>query len=151
LLQPRAHHTDLRSYAIRRVRDAFKENAKVTDAKALENLIAHGTASLKLIRRQVRGVRYWGCVVSHYMLHRARLETCTHASALSSSRPTLACVYVCACDMCIHNTYTTTRQKHSPLVLYVCPPGSHTDPCFRQRRLQSATYRMSKRKYQNKT
>lgn len=42
-----------RSYAVRRVRDAFRTNRTVSDPTAVEKLITEGQQTLALIRRQV--------------------------------------------------------------------------------------------------
>uniref|UniRef100_A0A3Q0SY45 Si:ch211-152c8.4 n=1 Tax=Amphilophus citrinellus TaxID=61819 RepID=A0A3Q0SY45_AMPCI len=41
------------TYALRRVRDAFKANRKVEDPKAVERLMEEGQQTLALIQRQV--------------------------------------------------------------------------------------------------
>ncbi|CAF94505.1 unnamed protein product [Tetraodon nigroviridis] len=42
-----------RSYAVRRVRDAFRTNRTVSDPAAVEKLITEGQQTLSLIQRQV--------------------------------------------------------------------------------------------------
>ncbi|XP_074478436.1 LYR motif-containing protein 4 isoform X1 [Sebastes fasciatus] len=42
-----------RTYALRRVRDAFRANRTVEDPKAVERLIVEGRQTLALIQRQV--------------------------------------------------------------------------------------------------
>ncbi|XP_030625555.1 LYR motif-containing protein 4 [Chanos chanos] len=42
-----------RTYALRRVRDGFRENRNVDDPKALEQLLNRGWDSLAVIQRQV--------------------------------------------------------------------------------------------------
>lgn len=42
-----------RSYALRRIRDAFKENRNLTDLAAVNDQIAEGTKNLEIIKRQV--------------------------------------------------------------------------------------------------
>ncbi|KAM4543607.1 LYR motif-containing protein 4 [Fundulus diaphanus] len=42
-----------RTYALRRVRDAFRANGKVEDPKAVEKLVEEGEQMLALIQRQV--------------------------------------------------------------------------------------------------
>ncbi|XP_039983053.1 LYR motif-containing protein 4 [Xiphias gladius] len=42
-----------RTYAMRRVRDAFRANRKVEDPKAVERLVEEGQQMLALIQRQV--------------------------------------------------------------------------------------------------
>lgn len=42
-----------RSYALRRIRDAFRENRNLTDLAAVNDQIAEGTKSLEIIKRQV--------------------------------------------------------------------------------------------------
>ncbi|MBN3308031.1 LYR motif-containing protein 4 isoform X2 [Amia ocellicauda] len=42
-----------RTYALRRVRDSFKENGAMEDPKAIEELLNKGRESLAVIRRQV--------------------------------------------------------------------------------------------------
>ncbi|XP_061876797.1 LYR motif-containing protein 4 [Entelurus aequoreus] len=42
-----------RTYALRRVRDAFRANRKVDDPKRVETLMLDGWQSLALIKRQV--------------------------------------------------------------------------------------------------
>lgn len=42
-----------RTYALRRVRDAFHENRNVTDPAAVEKLIQDAHTNLQVIRRQV--------------------------------------------------------------------------------------------------
>ncbi|XP_061821010.1 LYR motif-containing protein 4 [Nerophis lumbriciformis] len=42
-----------RTYALRRVRDAFRANRKVDDPKRVETLVLDGWQSLALIKRQV--------------------------------------------------------------------------------------------------
>ncbi|XP_054478687.1 LYR motif-containing protein 4 [Anoplopoma fimbria] len=42
-----------RTYAVRRVRDAFRANRKVEDPKAVERLMVEGRQTLALIKRQV--------------------------------------------------------------------------------------------------
>ncbi|XP_061777430.1 LYR motif-containing protein 4 [Nerophis ophidion] len=42
-----------RTYAMRRVRDAFRANRKVEDPKRVETLLLDGWQSLALIKRQV--------------------------------------------------------------------------------------------------
>ncbi|XP_066580501.1 LYR motif-containing protein 4 isoform X3 [Amia ocellicauda] len=41
-----------RTYALRRVRDSFKENGAMEDPKAIEELLNKGRESLAVIRRQ---------------------------------------------------------------------------------------------------
>uniref|UniRef100_A0A3B5L6K8 Complex 1 LYR protein domain-containing protein n=1 Tax=Xiphophorus couchianus TaxID=32473 RepID=A0A3B5L6K8_9TELE len=43
-----------RTYALRRVRDAFRANREVEDPKAVERLMEEGEQMLALIQRQVR-------------------------------------------------------------------------------------------------
>lgn len=43
-----------RSYTLRRVRDAFKENKTLTDPKQIKKEFDYASESLELIRRQVR-------------------------------------------------------------------------------------------------
>ena len=43
-----------RTYAVRRVRDAFRANRTVEDPKTLERLMEEGRQTLALIQRQVR-------------------------------------------------------------------------------------------------
>ncbi|XP_068199994.1 LYR motif-containing protein 4 [Antennarius striatus] len=42
-----------RSYALRRVRDAFRDNRTVENPQTVERLLAEGQQTLALIRRQV--------------------------------------------------------------------------------------------------
>nr|XP_057915948.1 LYR motif-containing protein 4B-like [Doryrhamphus excisus]XP_057916831.1 LYR motif-containing protein 4B-like [Doryrhamphus excisus] len=42
-----------RTYALRRVRDAFRANKQVDDPKTVERLVLEGRQSLALIQRQV--------------------------------------------------------------------------------------------------
>lgn len=42
-----------RTYALRRVRDAFRANRKVEDSKSVERLMEEGRQALALIQRQV--------------------------------------------------------------------------------------------------
>uniref|UniRef100_A0A3P9M4E5 Si:ch211-152c8.4 n=1 Tax=Oryzias latipes TaxID=8090 RepID=A0A3P9M4E5_ORYLA len=42
-----------RTYALRRVRDAFRANRKVEDPKSVERLMEEGRQALALIQRQV--------------------------------------------------------------------------------------------------
>ncbi|XP_034416035.1 LYR motif-containing protein 4B [Cyclopterus lumpus] len=42
-----------RTYAVRRVRDAFRANRKVEDPKAVERLMVEGQQTLALMQRQV--------------------------------------------------------------------------------------------------
>ncbi|XP_069033727.1 LYR motif-containing protein 4 isoform X2 [Embiotoca jacksoni] len=42
-----------RTYALRRVRDAFRANGKVEDPKTVERLMEEGQQTLALIQRQV--------------------------------------------------------------------------------------------------
>ncbi|XP_056290759.1 LYR motif-containing protein 4 [Pseudoliparis swirei] len=42
-----------RTYAVRRVRDAFRANRKVKDPQAVERLMVEGQQTLALIQRQV--------------------------------------------------------------------------------------------------
>ncbi|XP_047424507.1 LYR motif-containing protein 4 [Mugil cephalus] len=42
-----------RTYAVRRVRDAFRANRKIGDPKAVEGLMEEGRQTLALIQRQV--------------------------------------------------------------------------------------------------
>ncbi|XP_070709537.1 LYR motif-containing protein 4 [Pempheris klunzingeri] len=42
-----------RTYALRRVRDAFKANRKVEDPKTVESLLVEGQQTLAVIQRQV--------------------------------------------------------------------------------------------------
>lgn len=42
-----------RTYALRRVRDAFRANKKVEDPKTVERLMLEGQQTLALIQRQV--------------------------------------------------------------------------------------------------
>ncbi|KAF3703888.1 LYR motif-containing protein 4A [Channa argus] len=42
-----------RTYALRRVRDAFRANGKIEDPKAVERLMEEGQRTLALIQRQV--------------------------------------------------------------------------------------------------
>ncbi|XP_038217682.1 LYR motif-containing protein 4 [Zerene cesonia] len=44
---------NFRAYAIRRVRDAFKEKKVLTDPKAINNEIKFAMDNLQLIRRQI--------------------------------------------------------------------------------------------------
>ncbi|CAH4031972.1 unnamed protein product [Pieris brassicae] len=43
---------NIRSYAIRRVRDAFKENKSLSDGKAINNEIKFAKENLEIIKRQ---------------------------------------------------------------------------------------------------
>jgi len=42
-----------RKYALRRIRDAFRENKNITDETVIENLIKDGQKNLAIIKRQV--------------------------------------------------------------------------------------------------
>ncbi|KAK9527395.1 hypothetical protein VZT92_013962 [Zoarces viviparus] len=44
---------NFRTYAVRRVRDAFRANRTVEDPKAVERLMVEGQQTLELIKRQV--------------------------------------------------------------------------------------------------
>jgi len=44
---------NFRSYALRRVRDAFRANVQVQDPKIINGLIKEAQSNLELIRRQV--------------------------------------------------------------------------------------------------
>ncbi|XP_045901338.1 LYR motif-containing protein 4 [Micropterus dolomieu] len=44
---------NFRTYALRRVRDAFRANGKVEDPKTIVRLMAEGQETLALIQRQV--------------------------------------------------------------------------------------------------
>lgn len=44
----------LRAYALRRVRDAFKENKSLMDSKTIKKEFLHGKENLELIKRQVK-------------------------------------------------------------------------------------------------
>ncbi|XP_045508393.1 LYR motif-containing protein 4 [Colias croceus] len=44
---------NFRAYAIRRVRDGFREKKDLTDPKAINNEIKYAMDSLQLIRRQI--------------------------------------------------------------------------------------------------
>uniref|UniRef100_A0A2M4C4U6 Complex 1 LYR protein domain-containing protein n=1 Tax=Anopheles marajoara TaxID=58244 RepID=A0A2M4C4U6_9DIPT len=41
-----------RSYAIRRIRDAFRENKALTDGAKIEKELAYGQSNLEIIKRQ---------------------------------------------------------------------------------------------------
>lgn len=43
-----------RTYALRRVRDAFRENQKVEDPRAVDELLHNAQNTLAVIQRQVR-------------------------------------------------------------------------------------------------
>ncbi|KAM6375608.1 LYR motif-containing protein 4 isoform 1-T2 [Alca torda] len=43
-----------RTYAIRRIRDAFRENKSIKDSEKIEELVNKAKANLEVIRRQVR-------------------------------------------------------------------------------------------------
>ncbi|NWT25020.1 LYRM4 protein, partial [Cardinalis cardinalis] len=42
-----------RTYAIRRIKDAFRENKNITDAEKIEELLNKAKANLQVIQRQV--------------------------------------------------------------------------------------------------
>ncbi|NXO97269.1 LYRM4 protein, partial [Certhia brachydactyla] len=42
-----------RTYAIRRIRDAFRENKNIVDSEKIEELLNKGKANLEIIQRQV--------------------------------------------------------------------------------------------------
>uniref|UniRef100_A0A8B9BL16 Complex 1 LYR protein domain-containing protein n=2 Tax=Neognathae TaxID=8825 RepID=A0A8B9BL16_9AVES len=42
-----------RTYAIRRIRDAFRENKNITDSEKIEELVNKAKANLEIIHRQV--------------------------------------------------------------------------------------------------
>ncbi|NXG15723.1 LYRM4 protein, partial [Grallaria varia] len=42
-----------RTYAIRRIRDAFRENKNIKDSEKIEELVNKAKANLEVIRRQV--------------------------------------------------------------------------------------------------
>jgi hypothetical protein len=42
-----------RKYALRRIRDAFRENKNISDETVIENLIKDGQKNLAIIKRQV--------------------------------------------------------------------------------------------------
>ncbi|NXH01110.1 LYRM4 protein, partial [Loxia leucoptera] len=42
-----------RTYAIRRIKDAFKENKNITDSEKIEELLNKAKANLQVIQRQV--------------------------------------------------------------------------------------------------
>lgn len=42
-----------RNYALRRIRDAFRENKNITDPATINDQIAEGTKNLEIIKRQV--------------------------------------------------------------------------------------------------
>ncbi|OWR43403.1 hypothetical protein KGM_203586 [Danaus plexippus plexippus] len=44
---------NFRAYALRRVRDAFKENKSLMDSKTIKKEFLHGKENLELIKRQV--------------------------------------------------------------------------------------------------
>ncbi|XP_040443996.1 LYR motif-containing protein 4 isoform X1 [Falco naumanni] len=46
-------HYRLRMYAIRRIRDAFKENKNIKDSEKIEELVKKAKANLEVIHRQV--------------------------------------------------------------------------------------------------
>ncbi|KAI7792598.1 lyr motif-containing protein 4a [Triplophysa rosa] len=48
-----------RTYALRRVRDAFRENKTVEDPKVLEELLNRARDSLALIQRQLVTEQHW--------------------------------------------------------------------------------------------
>ena len=50
--------SSLRMYALRRVRDAFKESKALKDAKAIDEQYQHGLESLAMLKRQVCQVAY---------------------------------------------------------------------------------------------
>lgn len=43
---------NFREYALRRTRDAFRENRGVTDARTLQNLMQRGSSELEVLKRQ---------------------------------------------------------------------------------------------------
>ncbi|XP_061614475.1 LYR motif-containing protein 4 isoform X2 [Phyllopteryx taeniolatus] len=49
-----------RTYAVRRVRDAFRVNQNVDDPKTVERLVLEGRQSLALIQRQTRAHTHAG-------------------------------------------------------------------------------------------
>nr|XP_053621218.1 LYR motif-containing protein 4 isoform X2 [Plodia interpunctella] len=44
---------NVRSYAVRRVRDAFKENQTLTDPKAIKKQLEFAKGNLNIVKRQV--------------------------------------------------------------------------------------------------
>lgn len=55
----------IRNYALRRIRDAFKENKQLADKAAIQEQIDYGKKNLDIIRRQVNKISYrndtnWG-------------------------------------------------------------------------------------------
>ncbi|NXL72373.1 LYRM4 protein, partial [Leptocoma aspasia] len=42
-----------RTYAIRRIRDSFRENKNITDSEKIEELLNKAKANLEVIQRQV--------------------------------------------------------------------------------------------------
>ncbi|KAM6298886.1 LYR motif-containing protein 4 [Aegotheles albertisi] len=42
-----------RTYAIRRIRDAFRENRNIKDSEKIEELVNKAKANLEIVRRQV--------------------------------------------------------------------------------------------------
>ncbi|NXQ69152.1 LYRM4 protein, partial [Quiscalus mexicanus] len=42
-----------RTYAIRRIKDAFRENKNITDSEKIEELLNKAKANLQVIQRQV--------------------------------------------------------------------------------------------------
>ncbi|XP_075561517.1 LYR motif-containing protein 4 isoform X2 [Pelecanus crispus] len=44
-----------RTYAIRRIRDAFRENKNIKDSEKIEELVNKAKANLEVIHRQVSG------------------------------------------------------------------------------------------------
>ncbi|KAI2649288.1 LYR motif-containing protein 4B [Labeo rohita] len=57
--------TDHRTYALRRVRDAFRENRTVEDPKVVEELLNKARDSLALIQRQLQMHIYEHLLRSH--------------------------------------------------------------------------------------
>ncbi|RZC39985.1 bcn92 [Asbolus verrucosus] len=44
---------NVRNYALRKIRDSFRENRHLTDPEVIKNQLEEGTKNLELIKRQV--------------------------------------------------------------------------------------------------
>ncbi|XP_053520076.1 LYR motif-containing protein 4 isoform X1 [Artibeus jamaicensis] len=64
-----------RTYAIRRIRDAFRENKNVKDPVEIQTLVNKAKRDLEMIRRQWDPLRWWPLTCE--MEQQAHLSNCT--------------------------------------------------------------------------
>ncbi|XP_074683815.1 LYR motif-containing protein 4 isoform X5 [Strix aluco] len=58
-----------RTYAIRRIRDAFRENKNIKDSEKIEELVNKAKANLEVIHRQGLGLIWEDHQVLHHMIN----------------------------------------------------------------------------------